>query len=339
MVDRSTARHRTTGVQRRWWRRLALLVLLGFALGGAAGAVRTLLGPPGVGHFRSERGRAEYAAAYDEAMSALPPPTAVHDVATRWGTVRVYEWAPPGSAGRTPVVLLPGRSSGVPMWQVNLPGFAAQRRILALDALGDAGMSVQGVPLASFDDMAAWIHEVLTQLAPDGAHVVGHSFGGATAAAYARQYPDDVVSLTLLEPVFTFARPPADMMGWAVLGSLPGLPDPVRELALGRIGGGTYDPDDPLARMIAAGSKHYTAALPTPNPLTEDQAARLTMPVYVAIASTDSLAGGRRAADRATAVLPHGIVETWPDTTHSLPMQVAGPLEERLERLWAEQEG
>ncbi|NYI73358.1 pimeloyl-ACP methyl ester carboxylesterase [Corynebacterium durum] len=50
-----------------------------------------------------------------------------------------------------------------------------------------------------------WIHDVLAQLAPDGPHIVGYSFGGATATVYAREYPEDVRSLAVLEPVFTFS--------------------------------------------------------------------------------------------------------------------------------------
>jgi hypothetical protein len=53
--------------------------------------------------------------------------------------VRVYEFGVE-SADRAaiPVVLLPGRTSGVPMWADNLPDLAAARTIYALDALGDA---------------------------------------------------------------------------------------------------------------------------------------------------------------------------------------------------------
>jgi pimeloyl-ACP methyl ester carboxylesterase len=323
---------------RRRLRRLAVGLVLALAVLGAVSAYQSLFGAPGVGHFRSDEGRGEYVTAYEEAMSALPDPDAVHDVVTSWGTVRTYEWAPPGSEDTTPVVLVPGRSSGVPMWQANLPGYADERRVLAFDALGDAGLSVQGVPLGSFEDMASWMHEVLAEVAPGGAHVVGHSFGGASAAVYSQQYPDDVVSLTLLDPVFTFAYPPADMMAWTTLASLPGLPDSLRETALGKVGGGDYDEEDPMSRMIAAGAEHYAAALPTPGLVTDEQATRFTMPVYVAIASDDSLAGGQSAADRAKAVLPDGTVETWPNTTHSLPMQVADPLENRLEEFWAEHE-
>ncbi|WP_281180815.1 hypothetical protein [Rhodococcus phenolicus] len=39
-------------------------------------------------------------------MTTLPAPTATHDIATEFGTVRVYEWRSPETAGTVPVVLL-----------------------------------------------------------------------------------------------------------------------------------------------------------------------------------------------------------------------------------------
>ena len=95
-------------------------------------------------------------------------------------------------------------------------------------------------------------------------------------------------------------------------------PDRVRNAALGKVGGVEYDPNDDMAKMIAAGSKHFSASLPQPAPLDDDQLQELTMPTYVAIADRDSLAGGAHAG-RARR-LPDGTVEVWPDT-HSLPMQ------------------
>lgn len=337
-VDPATVSAAVRTRRRRWPRRLVIGLVGAFAAAGVLATYQFLFGPPQTGHFRSPVGRAEYVAAYEGAMSAMPAPTAVHDVATSLGTVRAYEWTPAGTKPSTPVVLVPGRSSGVPMWSENLPGFMHGRRILAVDPLGDAGLSVQGVPMSSAGDQASWMHEVIKALAPGGAHVVGHSFGAATAATYALHYPNDVVSLTLLEPVFTFAYPPAGMMAWLVVASLPGLPDPLREAALGRIGGGDFDDTEPLARMIAAATEHYAAALPNPSPLSDNEAAQLTMPVYVAIASDNSLAGGEGAVARADSALPDGTVQTWPNTTHSLPMEVAAPLGKRLQSFWAASE-
>lgn len=317
-----------------------MLVLL-FAVIGAVASWNFFAGPAGVGHFRSADGRAEYAAAYGEVLDEPPEPTAEHDVQTSHGTVRVYEWATEQNRDQAPVLLVPGRATGMPMWSENLPALVQQRRVLAFDSLGDSGMSEQSVPFASFAEQAGPVDQVVDQLAPDGVHVVGHSFGGAVATSFARQHPEDVITLTLLDPALTFATPPLDLLWWATVGTLPWFPDGVREHALAKVGGVEPEPgqlqQDAMGRMIAAAGEHYSAAVPTPSPLDDEQLEQLSMPVYVAIASDDSLAGGQAAADRA-AQLPRPTVVTWPETTHSLPMQAAGELEPELLEFFAAHE-
>jgi len=244
-----------------------LVVVL--ALVGVVSLYRTFAGPAGVGHFRSAQDRQEYLGYYQQVMETMPASSRVEDVTTSYGTVRVYTWAGGGEQDSPPVVLLPGRTSGAPVWAANVPLLARSRRVIALDALGDAGMSVQSAPLTSADDQAAWIDEVISAVAPEGAHLVGHSFGGATAAVYARLHPDRVRSLTLLEPVFTFAYPPAGIMAWTVAASVPALPESWRNRALERIGGERLSGTDPMELMITAGAESFDASRPTPSPLTD----------------------------------------------------------------------
>ncbi|MDJ0401548.1 alpha/beta fold hydrolase [Rhodococcus rhodochrous] len=318
----------------RFIRRAGTALVAILAVVGLVAAYQFFFGAPGVGHFRSDSGRAGYVAAYERAMSALPPPSAVHDVPTRFGTVRVYEWTSPRTVDSVPVVLVPGRASGVPMWGENLPGFLPEHRVLAFDALGDAGLSIQAAPLTSTDDQALWIDDALSGLGVETAHVVGHSFGGASAASYAKQFPEKVRSLTLLEPVFTFGYPPARMLFWASVSTLPGLPNNWRDTALARVGGvDDYDSDDPMATMISEASQHFSAALPTPSPLSDAELRALSMPTYVAIAERDSLVGGEKAAARAQQ-LADAVVLVFPDTTHSLPMQAKDRLNSELPEFW-----
>lgn len=312
----------------------ALVVVL--ALVGVVGLYRTFAGPAGVGHFRSAQDRQEYLGYYQQVMETMPAPSQVEDVITSYGTVRVCTWESGAGRDSPPVVLLPGRASGAPMWAVNIPLLIQSRRVIAFDALGDAGMSVQSVPLTSPDDQAAWIDEVLADVAPDGVHLVGHSFGGATAALYARIHPERVRSLTLLEAVFVFAYPPADIMGWTVVSSIPALPEGWRNKALERIGGEKLSGTDPMELMIKAGAEKFDASLPTPSPLTDEQAEALTMPVYVAIAGRNSVAGGSKAVERAQKILPQASIQVWDNATHSLPMQEAESLTPVLEQFWAQ---
>ena len=288
-----------------------------------------------VGSFLDDGARQRYQRAYEQALAQMESPDRTADVPTAFGTVRAYVWDTNGVDG-VPVLLLPGRSSGVPMWQENLADLLPHRRVIAFDALGDAGMSQQTAPLTSMADQACWIDEALTWLGENRVHLVGHSFGGATAAAVAVERPGRVASLALLEPVFTLAWPPLPTFLWTTVASLP-VPQRVRDQALARIGGvhvADIRARTPVSEMIASASSGFRAALPVPRLLSQAQLAGLQMPVYVAIAQRSSLAGGERAANRARTI-PHAQVEIWPDTTHSLPMQAHDRLAERLADFWS----
>ncbi|MFT3662451.1 MAG: alpha/beta fold hydrolase [Gordonia sp. (in: high G+C Gram-positive bacteria)] len=266
----------------------------------------------------------------------MPTPTSTRDVPTALGTVRAYEWT--GSDPDTaPVVLLPGRSSGVPMWAENLPALRRSgRTVFAFDAVGDAGLSEQTAPVRGAEDQARWVEDALSGLDLDAVHTVGHSFGGATAAAHAVHHPGRPASLSLLEPVFVFRRPPVSTFFWSGVATLP-VPQSWRDRALAAIGGVSVDEvreHTPVGDMIAAGTEHYSAHLPVPRMLDDTELAGLTMPAYVAIASDSSLAGGAGAVERARRI-PGALVEVWLDTTHSLPMQVPDALAERLTEFWA----
>ena len=50
-----------------------------------------------------------------------------------------------------------------------------------------------------------------------------------------------------------------------MVASVPGLPESLRNKALGRIAGEDFAGSDPMALMIKAGSEHFEADLPTPH--------------------------------------------------------------------------
>lgn len=332
MRKRSASAPRRRAV--RVLRSAAVATVLGFA---AYGFAALLLADPSVGQWRTSEGRLAYERAHDEAIAAMPAPTVIRDVPTRFGTVRAYGWTSPAHHAELPIVLLPGRSSGVPMWTGQVHLLTPHRDVYAFEALGDAGRSVQVVPMRAYADQAVWVEDTLAGLKLKRAHMVGHSFGGATAAIHAQRNPERVASLTLLEPAFVLAYPPASIFVWATVATAP-VPQAWRDHALARIGGVEVEDvrsDDPVGRMIELGAQHYQAALPTPKLRSPEDLRSLSMPVYVAIAERDSLAGGQSAVERSRA-LSRGTVQVWPDTTHSLPMQAGAALTDRLQQWWAQ---
>jgi pimeloyl-ACP methyl ester carboxylesterase len=264
-------------------------------------------------------------------MTLLPTPRSTMDLETTFGRVRMYEFGS-ASADRvaTPVVLLPGRTSGVPMWAYNLRDLAAARTTFALDALGDAGLSVQIRPIRDAADQADWLDQALAQLPVRSMHLVGHSFGGWLAANYATRHPQRVQTLTLLDPVFVFQGLRWQLYFISLPASLPFLPRSWRTRMLSTIGGGPVDPADPIARMISEANEHYVVKLPPPERLTGTQLRGLQMPVYAALAGCSAIHDGARAADLARAGLPSPTIELWPDTTHSLPMEQTAALDRTI---------
>lgn len=329
-------RNHHTGQHRRRWPIVLLAAVAAVSTSGLALLIAA--GEPGVGHFRTPEGRRAYEDAYVEAFAGLPEPTETRDVETSFGTVRTYAWVNAEHPDATPVVLLPGRSAAVPMWGDNLPDYIEHRTVYAFDAIGDTGMSEQTVPMRDVGDTARWVDEAMARLEIERVHLVGHSQGGGLAAGVAVRHPDRLASLTLLEPLLTLGPLPLSAILASIPLTLPFAPDSWRDSALNKIGGvedDEVDPDDPLLRMITVGAENYSSSgLPNPVQLTDAELKNLPMPVYVAIASDSSLAGGEAAAEKAK-LIPDAQVKIWPDTTHSLPMQVAPALDAELEKFWS----
>lgn len=317
---------------------LAWLAFTAVTVVALASTTALLRSGPGVGYWRDAGAQADYMQAHAELIAQLPARPELLDIPVTHGTVRVLHWPAEGDAGQPePVLLIPGRSSGSAMWVENLPGWIGTRPIYALDPLGDAGSSAQRLPLADVADQAdAWA-EVMDGLEVDQAHIVGHSFGGAQAANLAVRHPERVSSLALFEPVMVIDTPPLSVFFWATVLTLP-VPDSWRDHALARIGGTTPDQvrgGGPMTALIDAAARGYSASLPTPGAIPDEQWQAVTAPVRVDLGGRQSLSGSG-AAGRIRTLLPHAHVTVWPEGTHSLPMDQRADFDTVLPQFWEE---
>lgn len=289
---------------------------------------------PTVGHFKSTEGQQAYVSAYDEVMSSLQPPTETYDVATSWGTVKAYEYKNQAHPDAIPVVLFPGNRAGTPMWIENMPDFIENRTVYAFDALGDAGKSTQTVPLTDAKDVSGWISQTLTELNIKRAHIVGYSFGGGYVADFALTHPEQVATLTLLDPAFALNFPSLPILFWATVSSMEFLPETWRNHGLAQMTGNSTEDassDDALVRMIRAATSSYVSSLPTPATLSDEDLRRLKMPVYIGLGENSPITKG---AEEKAKLIPKGEVKVWKGATHSLPMEVTSELDAELEVFW-----
>lgn len=294
---------------------------------------------PEVGHFKSQAGQEDYQHYYDKVLGSLEAQPVRHDVETTWGTYRVYEWRPEAVKDKTPILLFPGHSSGAPMWRDLIPYLLKDRPVYAFDALGDAGMSKQSLPFEDTKAVSQAVDQMTTGLKLDNVHLVGHSFGSSTAAGYAKYYPENVASLTLLEPAFALNYPKASVFFWATISGLDFLPESWRNKALAEISGEEVSDvasQDDMALMIKAASASYSNELPTPQPISEEVLKSWKFPVYLALAEKSKVTS-QSTADNAKAI-KNLTMKKWKNTTHSLPMEVPAELTQELINFWKKAE-
>ena len=109
-------------------------------------------------------------------------------------------YADGGNAGdhRDPgVVMLHGSGMNRTVWHLQTRFLAHHGyRLAALDLPGHGGSD--GPPLASIEQMADWVAEMVDVLDFGSAHVVGHSMGTYIALETAKRHPEVVRSLVLL---------------------------------------------------------------------------------------------------------------------------------------------
>lgn len=151
----------------------------------------------------AEASRAAFLTAYDTAMGRWPEPSQNLDLESPYGQTRVWACGP---SDAPPLVLLPAYHATSVEWIDLARELSGDRRIYAVDMIGDAGRSTLGATqISTPDDMTSWLDTVLDGLNLAQAEICGHSYGAWIALAYALDRPDRVSRVTLLDPTMTFA--------------------------------------------------------------------------------------------------------------------------------------
>jgi pimeloyl-ACP methyl ester carboxylesterase len=124
-------------------------------------------------------------------------------ISVEGGRLHVADLAPRRPAIGPPVLLLHGASGNLEDMRLALgEKLAANRRVILVDRPGHGWSErLGGDADASPANQAALVAQVLTRLDISQSIVVGHSWSGALAAAYALGYPERTAGLVLISPV------------------------------------------------------------------------------------------------------------------------------------------
>lgn len=269
-----------------------------------------------IGSWNGSAGREDYRARYDAAMRDLPAPDDVRDVSTDYGEVRVYRFA--GASGLDPLVLLPGTSSGTPVWADSLKHLLTITDVYAIDLLGEPGMSVQTKPITSDEDKAAWLDQTLAALPEQRFNLLGLSIGGWTAMNLAVRRPERIATVTTLDAVNVYDGIPLNTVLRSLPAAIKWLPRSWRDSFNSYTAGGRPVEHVPVADMIESGMKDYTIRQPPPRRITEDQLSALPMPVLAIIAGRSVMHRPATARSTAERALRTKTVAFYPDASHAI---------------------
>ncbi|MBG9980718.1 alpha/beta fold hydrolase [Facklamia lactis] len=283
-----------------------------------------------ISSFRSSQGQALFLEAYYASMKQLPKPSKQSRIKTSYGEVQYYLYEHP-TQKKAPLLLLPGRHSGAPMWEANIKELIQERTVIVIDAIGDSGLSKQTKAIKDSKDQAQWVHEFITKLELGPVHSVGHSFGGWLASNHATHYPEDIKSLSLLEPVFVIEGLKPMIFLKSIPASLPFLPKNFKEDLLKEISGSSeVDLKDPVARMISYSSEYFQVQLPIPDLITGESLNQIKHPIYIRVADQSSLHNSEKIVKKALLSIENVDIKNWKNATHSLPMEYPEEISEEL---------
>jgi len=282
-----------------------------------------------ISHWANGRAAAAYRAAYEESLTLWPIPYRTRFVETAFGRTHVVESGRPDG---DPIVLVHAASLSAVQWHLQAAELGANDRLLALDILGDIGLSEQAAPMRTRGEAAAWLAATLDGLEIQAATFIGSSFGGFLSANLAVLRPGRVRSLALLAPAATLK--PFTILSNLIIrtGSLLPLPITVKPGLRGMMQGALPDPR--IVRQMEVGVRgfRYDRRGIYPSELPDADLAAVSCPALVLLGEREMIYDPAAAAERARRLLPAADVSVIPGVGHLLGMQDPASINGRIVR-------
>jgi pimeloyl-ACP methyl ester carboxylesterase len=261
-----------------------------------------------------------FTGAYQHAVDCWQVPVTSVKVPTGYGATHVLSCGPEAAAS---AVLLPGGGATATAWKAVAAGLSGSRRVIAVDPVGQPGLSVpDSRPVSTTADLVGWLAQALDSLAVQRTALIGHSYGAWTALQYALHDPGRVTGLVLLDPTDTFAPLSLRYRLHAIAALARPSATRMRRFLAWETRGRPLD--EAWLAVIAAAQGLGRMKIVIPGVPPPSQLADLHLPVLVLIAGRSRAHDPRLIARRARDRLPAATIATLPRATHhTIPVEDA----------------
>ncbi|MBN2306190.1 MAG: alpha/beta hydrolase [Anaerolineae bacterium] len=261
--------------------------------------------------YKSPAGERAIMALYDNALVNWPVPHEERTIPTRHGDTFVIACGPESAP---PLVLLHGAGTNSAIWAGDVAVYSQHFRVYAIDLLGEAGRSAPNRLDWYSSAYAEWLAEVLNVLQIAQAVLLGASLGGWTAIRFATMQPERVSQLVLLCPGGVVATRPSFMVKVIPLSFLGTWG--ARRISRMMSGNQPFskEAEDILVQVMA----NFKPRIETLYIFTDEELARLTMPVLLIGGTKDVFFNMDRLAERLSTLLPALTMQIIPGAGHAL---------------------
>lgn len=296
--------------------------LLVICLLSACSSTKKITAPESL--YSTETGREKAYKSYNKALSLFNFEFTEDYVATDYGNTHLIV---SGKDTGEVLILLPGLFADASMWYPNMGALSEYYRVYALDMINYGGKGKPyGKAINSINDYVVWFNQLLNHYNLSKVSVAGLSYGSWLALALAREMPDKISSVVLLDPSETF-MPMNGGIAWKGFRYFMFFPNRKKyEKFFTWIGGGYTDPKmeiwfEHMLDVIEFGSVKMFD-VPQHRIYSREELRMINMPVLI-------MAGGKpilydnpeEFKSNALQALPHAKVVIVPDAGHGLNME------------------
>jgi pimeloyl-ACP methyl ester carboxylesterase len=299
-----------------------LIIMTGISLFTCCSSVKETGSPKSL--YKTEEGRKIANTSYNRALSLCDAEYSEDFVETDFGESHLLIY---GEDDAKPLILLPGLFGDASMWYTNAGELSKNYRVYALDMPNYGGKSrPSGNVVKDIDDYKLWFSQILDHYDINQVSVVGISYSSWLALTLAREMPEKISSIILLDPSETF-MPMNGGIAWKGFKSFMFFPNRKKYTKfLDWLGGGYTDENLLIWREHMLDVMEYGSTkmfdVPQHRVYQPEELEMITMPVLI-------MAGGKPilykdpAEFKAAALrtIPHAEVIIVPDAGHGLNME------------------